>query len=222
MDAGRTLAWACACWVSAGLGVAAASKVRVEVLDDATGRAVPARAYLWRGRAPVLPAGFSSYSRGDELHFLVPGEFELDLDAGKYTLRVERGLEYVPAELELEVPREGPVPVRLRRWVEMSREGWYSADMHVHRDPADIPLILGAEDLNFVPTITTHVWSNDVSRPWKSPPEFPVVVGPGRFYTATAQEVERIQDGPGAVILLAQDLPLPFTGYELYPPSATY
>ncbi len=222
MDFRRALVWACACWASAGLGVAAASRVRVEVVDDATGREVPARAYLWRGRTPVLPAGFSSYSRGDELHFLVPGHFELDLDPGKYTLRIERGLEWVPAELDLEVPREGPLSVRLRRWVDMNREGWYSADMHVHRDPADIPLILGAEDLNFVPTITTHVWSNDVSRPWKSPAEFPVVVGPDRFYTANAQEVERIQDGPGAVILLARDLPLPFTGYELYPPSVTY
>ena len=222
MRPGRTLAWACACWASAGLGVAGAARVRVEVVDDATGRAVPARAYLWRGRAPILPAGFSSYSRGDELHFLVPGEFEVDLDPGKYTLRLERGLEYLPAELEIEVPREGAVPVRLRRWIEMGREGWYSADMHVHRDPADIPLILGAEDLNFVPTITTHVWSNDVSRPWKSPPEFPVVIDPGRFYTANAQEVERIQGGPGAVILLAKDLPLPFDGYEYYPPSVTY
>jgi hypothetical protein len=204
------------------LGVAAASRLRVEVVDDATGRAAPARAYLWRGRAPLLPPGFSSYSRGDELHFLVPGDFELELDPGKYTLRIERGLEYLPAEIDLEVPREGTVPVRLRRWVEMNREGWYSADMHVHRDPADIPLILGAEDLNFVPTITTHVWSNEVSRPWKSPPEFPVVVGPDRFYTANAQEVERIQGGPGAVILLARELPLPFDGYEHYPPAVTY
>ena len=61
-----------------------------------------------------------------------------------------------------------------------------------------------------------------MSRPWTSPPEFPVVVEPGRLFTANAQEVERIQGGPGAVILLARDLPLPFTGYELYPPAVTY
>ena len=60
----------------------------------------------------------------------------------------------------------------------MKRDGWYSADMHVHRDPADIPLILRAEDLNFVPTITTHVWSNDVSQPWKPSSEFVVAVEP--------------------------------------------
>jgi hypothetical protein len=194
----------------------------VEVVEDSTGRPVPARAYLWRGRTPILPQGFQSYSRGDELHFLVPGAFELDLDTGRYTLRVERGLEYIPAELDVEVPRDSPVPVRLRRWVQMRADGWHAADMHVHRDPADIPLILGAEDLDFVPTITTHVWSNDVSRPWKSPPTRPVLVEPGRLFTANAQEVERIQGGPGAVILMAEGLPLPFDGYELYPPAVAY
>jgi hypothetical protein len=217
-----SLAWACACWATAGLGVAAASRVRVEVVDEATGRTAPARAYLWRGRTPVLPNGFPSYSRGDELHFLVPGDFELDLDAGRYTLRVERGLEYVSEEVPLDVPRDAPVTVRLRRWVNMRAEGWHAADMHVHRDPADIPLILGAEDLDFLPTIATHVWSNDVSRPWKAPPEHPVQVEPGRLFTANAQEVERIQGGPGAVILMAPGLPLPFDGYELYPPAVTY
>jgi hypothetical protein len=222
MRPGTSLVWACAFWAAAGLGVASASKVHVEVADDSTGRAVPARVYLWRGRAPVLPEGFPSYSRGDELHFLVPGAFDLDLTAGKYTLRVERGLEYVPAEVDLEVPRDTPVPVRLRRWIDMRAGGWYAADMHVHRDPADVPLILDAEDLDFVPTITTHVWSNDVSRPWKSPPEFPVPVEPGRLFTGSSQEVERIQGGPGAVILLAKELPLPFDGYEYYPPSVAY
>lgn len=219
--AGR-LALVVACWAGAGLGMAAPATVRVQVADDASGQAVAARVYLWRGDTPVLPPGFSSYTADDERHFLVPGDFELSLEPAKYKLRIERGLEYLPVELDLDVSRDAVLPVRLRRWVDMASEGWYSADMHVHRDPADIPLILRAEALNFVPTITTHVWSNDVNRPWKPPAEFPVVVEPGRFFTASAQEVERIQGGPGAVILLAKQLPLPFTGYELYPPSVTY
>ena len=104
----------------------------------------------------------------------------------------------------------------------MKGHGWYTADMHVHRDPAEIPLILRAEDLNFVPTITTHVWSTEVSQPWRWPSEFPVRVEPDRLFTANAQEVERIQGGPGAVILLAEGLPFPFEGYELYPPAVRY
>jgi hypothetical protein len=73
-----------------------------------------------------------------------------------------------------------------------------------------------------VPTITTHVWNDNVSQPWKPPDEFPVAVEPGRIFTANAQEVERIQGGPGAVILLTPGLPLPFTGYEHHPPAIHY
>jgi hypothetical protein len=165
----RPLAWALACWAGTAVEAVAGSPVHVQVVDDATGQTVPARAYLKRGDEPLLPAGFSSYARGDERHFLVPRDFELDLEPGKYRLRIERGLEYVPVELDLDVRRSTPVHVRLRRWIDMNGDGWYSADMHVHRDPAEIPLILRAEDLNFVPTITTHVWSTEVSQPWKWP-----------------------------------------------------
>jgi hypothetical protein len=223
MKVRRVLVWA-ALWCSGTAGLDAAARVttRIEVVDEATGRTVPARVYLWRGDEPILPDGFSTYERGDERHFLVPGEFRLELAPGSYKLRVEHGLEYVPADLELNVPGHEPVRVRLRRWIDMNAAGWYSADMHVHRDPADIPLILRAEDLNFVPTITTHVWSTEVNQPWDWPSEFPVTVGPDRLFVANAQEVERIQGGPGAVILLAERLPLPFSGYELYPPSVTY
>jgi hypothetical protein len=220
MEARRFFVWA-ALWCSGMAGLDAAA-TRVEVVDEAMGRPVPARAYLWRGDEPLLPGGFSTYERGDEGHFLVPGAFTLELEPGTYRLRVERGLEYMPADLELEVPGNEPARVRLRRWIDMNAEGWYSADMHVHRDPADIPLILRAEDLNFVPTITTHVWSTEVNQPWAWPPEFPVTVDPDRLFVANAQEVERIQGGPGAVILLAERLPLPFSGYELYPPAVTY
>jgi len=136
MKGRRALAWALACWAGTGLEAVAAAKVHVQVVDDATGHAVAARAYLWRGPEPLLPEGFSSYDRGDERHFLVPGDFELDLEPGKYRLRIERGLEYGPVELDLDVPRSTTVPVRLRRWIGMNGDGWYSADMHVHRDPA--------------------------------------------------------------------------------------
>jgi hypothetical protein len=216
------LAWALALSTRIGAGTAGAAPVRVHVVDDASGKTVAARAYLWRGAEAILPPGFSSYSQGDERHFLVPGDFGLDLEPGKYRLRIERGLEYIPVELELGIPSETALPVRLRRWVDMNRDGWYSADMHVHRDPADVPLILRAEDLNFVPTITTHVWSTEVNRPWKGPGHFPAAAAPGRLFTANAQEIERIQGGPGAIILLGRDLPLPFDGYELFPPNATY
>jgi hypothetical protein len=196
--------------------------LRVHVVDDSSGSTIAARVYLSRATESILPPGLPSYARGDERHFLVTGDFELDLRPGPYKIRIERGLEYIPEEIDVEVPGRTSVAVRLRRWIDMQREGWYSADMHVHRDPADIPLILRAEDLAFVPTITTHIWSNDVNYAWKGLPEYVTVVEQNRFFTSNGQEIERIQGGPGAVILLAPGVPLPFEGYEFYPPAMTY
>jgi hypothetical protein len=104
MRASARLAWALAWWAGAGVGVAAAATVRVQVADGAGGPPVPARVSLWRGAESLLPPGFSSYSQGDERHFLVSGDFALDLAPGKYRLRIERGLEYVPVERDLDVP----------------------------------------------------------------------------------------------------------------------
>jgi hypothetical protein len=129
-----SLAWALACWAGMAVDAAAGTPLHVRVVDDATGRTVSGRAYLRRGDEPLLPAGFSSYARGDERHFLVPGDFELDLEPRKYRLRIERGLEYLPVDLE--VPRSTPIPIRLRRWTNMNRDGWYSADMQLQSLPA--------------------------------------------------------------------------------------
>ena len=64
-----------AAWAASGLATASAATVRIQVVDDATGKATAARVYLWRGDEPVLPPGFPAYSAGDERHFLVEGPF---------------------------------------------------------------------------------------------------------------------------------------------------
>ena len=196
--------------------------VHIRVLDGPGGEPTHARAYLQREGVAVLPDGLQSYVTGDERHFLIPGEATFKLPRGRYDLRVERGLEYRPVTTSFDLDTQFDTELVLRRWVDMNAAGWYSADMHVHRDPADMAAILRAEDLNFAPTITTHVWGSDVQQPWGAGYPFVVAVEQDRAYVANAQEVERIQGGPGAVILIAPGAPLPFEGYELYPPSATY
>jgi len=157
-----------------------------------------------------------------EEHFLLKGDDTVDLPAGPCEIEVVRGLEYEPARSQFTAREGAEVTVTLRRWSSMNREGWYSADMHVHRDPKELPRILLAEDLNFVPTITSHVWSETVTQTFPPESGFPVQVDAGHFYTANSQEVERIQGGPGAVILLARKLPIPFEGTEFYPPAVHF
>ena len=48
--------------------------------------------------------------------------------------------------------------IEMQRFVEMKKEGWWSGDLHIHRPPADIELLMRAEDLHIGPVITW--WNN--------------------------------------------------------------
>ena len=201
-----------------------AEKLRITAKDAGTGQPAAARAYLRLGGKSVIPAGSSAYRRASEEHFLLTGDDTFELEPGPYDLEVVRGLEYEPAKVSCTVAAgsAATVEIVLKRWAWMNRDGWYSADMHVHRDPRELARILLAEDLNFAPAITYHVWSTRVSQPFPMDPAFPVQVDATHFYTANSQEIERIQGGPGAVILLGKNLPIPFEGGEYYPPAARF
>jgi hypothetical protein len=64
----------------------------------------------------------------------VPGPFSIKLPAGRWRLAIERGIEYLPVfeEFEIRPGRRLSRTVRLKRWVDMARSGWYSGDDHVH------------------------------------------------------------------------------------------
>ncbi|MEO5997304.1 MAG: CehA/McbA family metallohydrolase, partial [Chitinophagaceae bacterium] len=65
--------------------------------------------------------------RSDGEHVLLP--------AGKYTVTFTRGPEYITQTKELVVP-EGVDSIeatfQLKRWINMAKLGWYSADHHIH------------------------------------------------------------------------------------------
>src|SRR5690606_23110928 len=105
---------------------------------------------------------------------------------------IERGPEYhsvtgsarVTAGEVLTIRREIP------RLIDVSREGWWSGDLHVHRPPADIELLMRAEDLHIAPVIT---WWNGRG-PWSSnaPPAEPIGrFDQSRFHSVIGGEDER-------------------------------
>jgi hypothetical protein len=87
--------------------------------------------------------------------FYVSGSFEMPMPAGKFTLTLSKGYEYI-RETEQLVFKAGDHlarTYRLRRWADMPERGWYSADDHIHlrRSPRENPLILdwiAAEDVH--------------------------------------------------------------------------
>src|SRR5262249_15918028 len=131
-------------------------RVRGEVLDADTGKALPARVYVL-GADGSWPFARSEAREGSavvdrkkhdpksaEMPTTLSGHpVLLDLPPGKYTVVVEHGKEYLPESRTVTVGRE-PVKetIRLKRWVNMAEHGWYSGDTHVHRSLEELPNVM--------------------------------------------------------------------------------
>jgi len=198
--------------------------LHVESHDPQTDARVPARFYLTDSAgAAHTPPGVIAYDKRDEHHF-VADAFESELSPGRYRLVVERGPEYMPLTMNIDLTegvRHSEI-VAVRRWLDMNQRGWFSGDLHNHRKIEEMPMLLVADDLNIAPTITDWIWED---RPIATPPpalEPLRAVDERHVFSVLDKEVERLEDGPGAVALLALRTPIPFTGYRLYPPDDVY
>ena len=203
----------------AAVRLATGGTARLHVVVKESGRdGLPCRVHLTAGGKPVYAPGLPRFER--DPHFCCPGKFTVDVPPGTMSLRIERGPEYVPfaAELAAEAGQSLQVPVELARWVHMNERGWYSGDLHVHRRPADMPLLLRADDLNVAPVLT-H-W-NRQHLPAKPPHLVAVpdagVLGPRpRCFHTLAQEDER---AGGAIMLFNLTRPILLDGVTRDTPS---
>jgi peptidoglycan/xylan/chitin deacetylase (PgdA/CDA1 family) len=145
---------------------AARQEVLVEgqIVDDGNGKPLPARLYVRDADGPWhFPKSASSagsavrYERRSgfdtnavEMHTTLSAHpFRVELLPGRYTFTIERGKEFFPETREVAVERGSPkLTFRLRRWVNMAEQGWYSGDTHNHRDPLELPNVMPAEDVN--------------------------------------------------------------------------
>jgi hypothetical protein len=77
-------------------------------------------------------------------HFVCAGSVEPHLAPGQCAYQIDRGPEYFLATGMVAVAESGPQAVtnRLRRLVNLAKEGWWSGDLHVHRSPADMELLM--------------------------------------------------------------------------------
>jgi hypothetical protein len=139
---------------------------RVEVLDAAGTSHVASDALRVRGDCggylpeviAAVPAGSPGIPNPNAgtLQFYSTGRAHLELEAGAYRVRVEKGPEYARAERRVKVSagQLARVEIPLSRWIDLPGEGWYSADAHLHiarRSREDDDAILRwmqAEDLH--------------------------------------------------------------------------
>jgi hypothetical protein len=167
---------------------AGAAQVEIVVRDKKSGQPVPCRIHLKNTagkpqRAPDLPFWFD--------HFVCPGKVNLELDAGNYTIEIERGPEYSRVADSLEIKEKAAkFAFDVERLIDLSAEGWWSGDLHVHRPVAAMELLMRAEDLHVAPVITwwnkKNLWEGQ-----KIPAEPLVRFDGNRFYHVMAGEDER-------------------------------
>ena len=153
------------------------TQITCVVVDAETGEPLPCRVYLEssdgefhfvesadaNGSAVRYDVARSPTSL--EKHTTVSAHaFTQTLPAGDYKLRIERGKEYHPAELAIELG-DSPVDqtVELKRWINVAERGWYSGDTHVHRTLEELPNVMLAEDLNVA--LPLSYWVRDAYTP---------------------------------------------------------
>src|SRR5436190_15362336 len=138
------------CLVLSFTGRAAAQEdkgtIRVTVADKKTGLAIPCRIHIQdKAGKPQRALGLPFFRD----HFVCSGQALFDLPLGEYTCEVERGPEYArfAGSFQSERNKQTILDVRVERLADLSAEGWWSGELHVHRPLADIELLMQAEDL---------------------------------------------------------------------------
>lgn len=203
-------------------------RLRAAIVDQERAGGVKARCYLTDSAdQPWSPSGAITYVKPLERHFIASGEFQIALPPGTYTLRVERGTEYRPVIRKFEI-RPGELhdeKIELGRWINMNARGWFSGDLHNHRDWQEMSALLLAEDLNLAPTITNWVFvyhTMPTTRPATMPTQAVRRVDATHAYSIFDNEIEGLGPASGSVNLLALQSPLGLSNDQLGPLNTVY
>ena len=143
--------------------------VNVSVIDDDTGKPVPCRVHFRSADGvPYQPYGHHNHVNSglDTFNYDVGGDLRMGqvtyayidgtcqgwLPRGEVIVDAARGFEYEPLREAVAIaPGQRDLTLRLKRWTDMNRRGWYSGDSHVHFLSAQGAMFEAqAEDLNVV------------------------------------------------------------------------
>ncbi len=131
---------------------AAGGELRLRVVDAQSGLPLVARLQLKnsRGRLPrVRGSGLVRFPSW----YVIEHEATLKLRSDRYTFEVFAGPQYRHqyGNFVIEDHAEDEKTIELRRHADLSREGWYAADLDVDLEPRLAALAAESEDLNLVP-----------------------------------------------------------------------
>jgi hypothetical protein len=185
-----------------------AAELTITTTQRETGETIPARIHLaGPDGKPVKAAGNLPFWND---HISSPGSAAFDVAPGRYSVTVERGPEWSSESTTVEIAAGQTatnLQVALKRLVNLSAEGWWAGEMHIHRPIDQVELLMRAEDLHFGQLLS---WWN-AANPWTNAP----LPSPGlkqfdgnRFVHQLGGEDER--DG-GALLFFGLDRPIDIT-----------
>lgn len=112
------------------------AKIVGKIIDKLTGQQIEARVMVLCSWGGFFPPPNAIHKVGDGLPFFYSdGTFEVDRLPGGFTrILVERGTEYTPKSLDLEIPEHGVVSIdiELERWTDLQERGWHPGNTHIH------------------------------------------------------------------------------------------
>ena len=126
----------------------------IKAIDRDTGKPLAVRMHLKDSRGkPVRPPKVPYYHD----HFVFDGEILLELQPGMYSFEMEHGPEYKVRYGNFQIDRdaEDSKTVDLHRVVNMRKENWYVGDLHLTREPAELELLMKAEELDVAADVTS-------------------------------------------------------------------
>lgn len=157
---------------------ASTGQLTLTVVDKDTGKPIACRMHLvGPKKKPFKPEKVPYWYD----HFVVPGKIVLKLPIGNYTFVIERGPEYLDRDGYFTINHfaDDSTQVDLRRFIDMSADGWWSGDLDVRRPARDIELLMMADDLHVAEIIS---WQNDKNLGGNQVPKEPLVRFDGNRY----------------------------------------
>ena len=113
------------------------AKLSGSIIDGVTGERIEARVQVVASTGSFVHPPDAILKVGPGVPFFYSdGSFEVDVTRGITQVVVERGTEYVPAKVTLDVPAQGAVAteIAMSRWSELGQRGWHPGNTHIHYD----------------------------------------------------------------------------------------
>ena len=142
----RSLVAAHLLWSTTSI-LAANGELEIRFVEDATGEPVAAQLEIRDRRGRVRKIRRTPSWQG---WAAIDGRVIVELPPGKYTFSVDRGPEYLEqtGHFLIRTSATDNKTIRIRRFTDLSKQGWWSADLSVSRPLRDLDLWMRSADLH--------------------------------------------------------------------------